>query len=88
MGALISNNCRPTIADSSYRAFSAASCTTSRRNNHADHSDRGLLKQVITNDANLPSDLKQEAKGSHFSGQYRRDKPNGCAAQRTCPPPT
>ena len=34
------------------------------------------LKQMLTNDPNLPSDLKQEAKGSHFLGQYCRDKPH------------
>ena len=36
------------------------------------------LKQILTNDPNLPSDLKQEAQAGHsrFLGQYCRDKPN------------
>ncbi len=34
------------------------------------------LKQILTNDAKLPSDLKQEAQGSRFMGQYCPNKPN------------
>jgi hypothetical protein len=34
------------------------------------------LKQILTNDPNLPVDLKQEAQGTRFASQYCREKPN------------
>jgi hypothetical protein len=34
------------------------------------------LKQILMNDPKLPSDLKQEARGSRFIGQYCPNKPN------------